>query len=59
MEDPEAQRRGTKFVYQALSDGKLAPNIDRVYPMEQYKEAWGYMKGPRSSYGKVVVETGA
>ena len=59
VEDAAAQRRGTEFVYTALSEGKLAPNIDRVYPMEEYREAWRYLKSKRSSYGKVVIETGA
>lgn len=59
VEDHEACARGKAFVYDAISSGKLKPNIDRVFPMEGYKDAWSYLKGPRSSHGKVVVETGA
>jgi NADPH:quinone reductase-like Zn-dependent oxidoreductase len=58
VEDPLMQERGTAFVYSALEDGKLMPNIDRVYPMERYREAWEYLSQPRTKHGKVVIETG-
>ena len=58
VEDPRMQTQGTTFVYNALEDGKLAPNIDRVYPMEGYREAWEYLNQPRTNHGKVVIETG-
>ena len=58
VEDPQMQTKGTAFVYNALEDGKLAPNIDRVYPMEEYREAWEYLSQPRTKHGKVVIETG-
>jgi NADPH:quinone reductase-like Zn-dependent oxidoreductase len=45
-------------VYRAIGDGTLSPNIDKVFPMEEYVEAWRYLKGDRQSYGKVVVQTG-
>jgi len=50
--------RGKAFVYNALADGSLRPNIDRVFPMEGYVDAWQYVTGERESHGKVVVETG-
>ena len=58
VEDSRMQAKGTAFVYKALEDGKLAPNIDRVYPMEDYREAWEYLSQPRTKHGKVVIETG-
>ena len=58
VEDPRMQAKGTAFVYNALEDGKLAPNIDRVYPMEEYRDAWEYLSQPRTKHGKVVIETG-
>ena len=58
VEDSRMQAKGTDFVYRALADGKLAPNIDRVYPMEGYREAWEYLSKPRTTHGKVVIETG-
>lgn len=58
VENEEACERGKEYVYHALSSGKLKPNVDRIFPMEGYIDAWQYLKGPRTSYGKVVVETG-
>ncbi len=34
------------------------PRIDRVYPMEEYREAFEYLCNPRKNHGKVVIETG-
>lgn len=59
VEDAAACERGKSFVYKALSNGSLKPNVDRVFPMEGYIDAWRYLRGSRTSYGKVVVETGA
>ena len=59
VENPAAQARGKAFVYDALNRGLVAPRIDRVYPMEGYREAWNYVAAPRERHGKVVVETGA
>ena len=58
VEDPQMQTKGTAFIYNALEDRKLVPNIDCVYPMEGYREAWEYLSQPRSKHGKVVIETG-
>ena len=58
VEDAEMCAKGTEFVHKALNDGAIAPRIDRVYPMEEYREAWDYLGAPRTTHGKVVVETG-
>ena len=58
VENPEMCAKGKAFVYDALAKGKIKPRIDKVYPMEGYREAWDYLKAPRTSHGKVVVETG-
>ena len=58
VEDPVMQAKGTAFVYKALEEGKITPNIDRVYPMEKYRDAWEYLSQPRTKHGKVVIETG-
>lgn len=59
VEDAEACQRGTDFVHTAISEGRLQPKVDRVFPMEGFREAWNYMKSARENYGKVVIETGA
>ncbi|WP_164743061.1 zinc-binding dehydrogenase [Mesorhizobium sp. Z1-4] len=58
VEDQDTQDRGTAFVYNALSEGSLKPNVDRVFPMEGYVDAWRYLSGPREHHGKVVIDTG-
>ena len=58
VEDPIMQAKGTKFVHKALANKKLLPSIDRVYPMEDYRDAWEYLRSPRVKHGKVVIETG-
>ena len=59
VEDRQACERGLRFVYDALAKGILKPNVDKVFPMTGYVDAWRYLKGDRKSYGKVVIETGA
>ncbi|MEM8857952.1 MAG: zinc-dependent alcohol dehydrogenase family protein [Chloroflexota bacterium] len=58
VENPEMLEKGLAFVYDALASGELKPAIDKVYPFEGYKEAWDYLRAPRQSHGKVVVEVG-
>lgn len=58
VENLEMQERGKAFVYEQITSGRLAPSIDRTYPMEGYKEAFEYMSKPRERHGKIVVETG-
>jgi NADPH2:quinone reductase len=58
VEDPEMCSRGKAFIYDMLSQGRLRPQVDRVYPMEQYVEAFDYLSQPRTTHGKVVVATG-
>ena len=58
VEDPDMCRRGKAFVYDNLKTGRIGPSIDRVYPMEEYKQAWEYMRQSRLSHGKIVIETG-
>ncbi|GAB5505586.1 MAG: zinc-binding dehydrogenase [Rhizobiaceae bacterium] len=57
VDDQASQDRGTAFVYKALDEGKLKPNVDRVFPMEGYVDAWRYLSGSRESFGKVVIDT--
>lgn len=59
VEDLEAQKRGTGYVYASLANRTLTPLIDKVYPMEGYIDAWRYLEQPRETHGKVVIETGA
>ncbi len=58
VEDEAMCERGKAFVYDALASGKIAPRIDRVFAMEEYRDAWDYLRAPRQSHGKVVIRTG-
>ena len=58
VEDPELCPRGKTFIYDMLEQGRLKPQIDRVYPMQRYVEAWDYLSAARQTHGKVVVTTG-
>jgi NADPH:quinone reductase-like Zn-dependent oxidoreductase len=58
VEDDEMCAKGIKWLNDALAKGDLSPNVDRVYPMEEYPDACRYMREPRRAHGKVVIETG-
>lgn len=58
VEDEQMCARGRAAVYGMLEKGVIRPSIDRVYPMEQYVEAFDYLSRPRKTHGKVVIETG-
>lgn len=58
VEDPAMLAKGEAFIHDMLTQGRIRPRIDRVYPMEKYIEAFDYLSQPRTSHGKVVIETG-
>ncbi|MEP3279815.1 MAG: zinc-binding dehydrogenase [Stappiaceae bacterium] len=58
VQNADACARGKAFVYEALAEKNLAPRVDRTFPMEGYVEAWEYLRQDRTSFGKVVIETG-
>jgi NADPH:quinone reductase-like Zn-dependent oxidoreductase len=58
VEDPKMLAKGEAFIYDMLKEGRIRPQIDRVYPMEKYIEAFDYLSQPRTTHGKVVIETG-
>ena len=58
IEDDEMCAKGIDWVNSALAAGDISSVIDRVYPLEEYVEACRYLKEPRRSHGKVVIETG-
>lgn len=58
IEDAEWKQKGLSFVYEALASGEIQPNIDRVFKMEEFPEAWTYLRAPRKTHGKVMIEVG-
>jgi NADPH:quinone reductase-like Zn-dependent oxidoreductase len=55
IEDAAWKKKGLDFVYGALASGKIRPTVDRVFPMEQFREAWEYLRAPRQNHGKVMI----
>jgi len=55
IEDANWKRKGLDFVYDELASGNIQPNVDKVFPMEEYCEAWEYLRAPRKSHGKVMI----
>ena len=53
-----ARARGIAFVTRGIADGTLRPNVDRVFAMAGYRDAFVYLAGPRRTHGKVIVATG-
>ncbi|MCP4316162.1 MAG: zinc-binding dehydrogenase [Hyphomicrobiales bacterium] len=58
VEDEAMCSKGKAFIYDAIASGSITPRIDRTFPMEGYRDAWDYLKEPRKTHGKVVIETG-
>ena len=56
IEDARWKEKGLGFVYAALASGQIKPFVDKVFPMEEYAEAWNYLRAPRKSHGKVMIE---
>ncbi len=58
IEDADWQKKGLDFVYGALASGQIRPNVDKVFDMEEFKEAWQYLRAPRKNHGKVMIKVG-
>lgn len=56
IEDAAWKEKGLGFVYQALASGQIKPFVDKVFPMEEYADAWAYLRAPRRKHGKVMIE---
>ena len=58
IEDAQWKQKGLDFVYGALQSGQIRPNVDRIFDMEEYGEAWKYLRAPRKNHGKVMIRVG-
>ncbi|MEO7672806.1 MAG: NAD(P)H-quinone oxidoreductase [Pyrinomonadaceae bacterium] len=54
-EKAEATRRFSEEVIPLLANGKVRPNVDKVYPAESVGEAHAYLES-NNSFGKVILE---
>ena len=55
QEKAEATTKFIKDVVPLLESGKVKPNIDKIFPMEEIKKAHEYIES-NESFGKVVLE---
>ena len=53
----ELTKSFNEFGYEALTDGRLKPIVDKVFPWEQVQEAHQYMEANLNT-GKIVLEIG-
>lgn len=56
IENAEWKEKGLKFVHEALAAGQIRPNVDKVFDMQEYADAWKYLRAPRKNHGKVMVK---
>jgi NADPH:quinone reductase-like Zn-dependent oxidoreductase len=54
-EKAEATRKFAEEVVPLFASGKLKPNIDKIFKMEEIRAAHEYLES-NASFGKVVVE---
>ncbi|HEX8250924.1 MAG TPA: NAD(P)H-quinone oxidoreductase [Pyrinomonadaceae bacterium] len=54
-EKAEATRKFAEEVVPLLANGKIKPNVDKVFQLEQIREAHEYLES-NASFGKVVLE---
>lgn len=54
-EKAEATRKFSEQVVPLLADGKVRPNIDKVFPVDDVRDAHEYLESNKS-FGKVVLE---
>jgi len=52
---PECRARGIKFVRDALASGDLLAGVDRSFCLDDYRDAFEYMRSKRRAHGKVVI----
>ena len=55
MSDAAKRGRAIDFVSRALDSGELRPNVDRCFSLDEYSDAFTYMRSTRSSHGKIVI----
>lgn len=56
IEDAEWKKKGLDFVYKALTSGQIQPNVDKVFQMEDFRDAWKYLRALRKNHGKVMIK---
>lgn len=55
IDDPALKDEGIRFVSEALAAGRIKPIIDRTYPLEDFRAAYGYQLAAKNRRGKIIV----
>lgn len=55
MDTPERSERMRKYIYEGIKSGALKPKVDRVFKLNQVREAYEYMAS-NAQVGKIVIE---
>lgn len=53
--DPVQRERGVKFVFDAVMKGKLTPQVDKVFPLDDFRDAFDYQIKAKGRRGKIVL----
>lgn len=53
--DAAQRSRGVSFVFDALVRGDLKPRVDKVFPLEDFKDAFDYQVEAKRRRGKIVL----
>jgi len=53
--DKEARERGVKFCYEGFKSGKLRPFVEKVFPIEKFKDAFTYQQAATTRFGKLLI----
>ncbi|MCG8504916.1 MAG: zinc-dependent alcohol dehydrogenase family protein [Sphingomonadales bacterium] len=56
VDKPMLRERGIKFVYDALDAGLIKPLIDKVFPLDRFREAFEYQVAAKGRRGKIVIK---
>jgi len=56
--DKEGRERGLKFCYDGLKSGQLRPFVEKVFPIEEFKDAFEYQQKATRRVGKLLISPG-
>jgi len=57
IDEKPSRDRGVRFVYEALEKGDLLSHVEKVYPLEEFREAFEDQKKSVARRGKMVIST--
>jgi len=55
IDDPDLRREGVDFIREALLSGRIEPLIDRVFDLDNFRDAFAYQVAAKARRGKLVI----